>query len=61
MRRLLIALLLALVVVPVAGAHPLGNFTVNQYARIQVAPSGVHGAFRARPGRDPDAADDPGA
>ena len=33
--------LLALVAVPAAGAHPLGNFTVNQYARIQVAPAGV--------------------
>ena len=45
MRRLLIALLLALVVVPAAGAHPLGNFTVNQYARIQVEPSGVQVHF----------------
>ena len=26
---------------PAADAHPLGNFTVNQYARIQVAPAGV--------------------
>ena len=45
MRRLLLALLLALVVVPVAGAHPLGNFTVNQYARIQVEPAGVQVHF----------------
>ncbi|MDX6375831.1 MAG: nickel/cobalt transporter (NicO) family protein, partial [Gaiellaceae bacterium] len=41
MRRLLLALVLALAAVPAAGAHPLGNFTVNQYARIQVEASGV--------------------
>src|SRR5262249_22947166 len=41
MRRLLVALILVLVAAPAAGAHPLGNFTVNQYARIQVAPAGV--------------------
>ena len=45
MRRLLIAVVLALVAVPVAGAHPLGNFTVNQYARIQVEKSGVQVHF----------------
>jgi nickel/cobalt transporter (NicO) family protein len=42
MRRLLVVALLASVLTPAgAGAHPLGNFTVNQYARIEVAPSGV--------------------
>ena len=41
MRRLLLALVALAVAVPAAGAHPLGNFTVNQYARIQVAPAGV--------------------
>jgi len=46
MRRLVLtALLLLAVAVPAAGAHPLGNFTVNQYARIQVAPAGVDVEF----------------
>ena len=39
MRRLvplLAALALLLARVPAAGAHPLGNFTVNQYTRIEV-------------------------
>ena len=40
-RRLLLAIALLAVAVPAADAHPLGNFTVNQYARIQVAPAGV--------------------
>jgi nickel/cobalt transporter (NicO) family protein len=43
MRRLvpmLAALALLLAVLPAASAHPLGNFTVNQYTRIEV---GVHG------------------
>ena len=31
--------------VPAAGAHPLGNFTVNQYARIQVAAPDVQVHF----------------
>ena len=35
-------------------AHPLGNFTVNQYTRLDVAPGGRLGALRARHGRDPD-------
>ncbi|MDX6563601.1 MAG: nickel/cobalt transporter (NicO) family protein, partial [Gaiellales bacterium] len=30
-----------LVLVPAAGAHPLGNFTVNQYTRLDVARAGV--------------------
>ena len=45
MRRFLLALVLALAVVPAAGAHPLGNFTVNQYARIQVEKTGVRVHF----------------
>jgi ABC-type nickel/cobalt efflux system permease component RcnA len=45
MRRLLIALAVALVFIPAAGAHPLGNFTVNQYARIQVSKAGVQVHF----------------
>ena len=35
---LLIGLLVALAVPALASAHPLGNFTINQYSRIQ--PSG---------------------
>ncbi|MFN2521064.1 MAG: nickel transporter, partial [Candidatus Limnocylindria bacterium] len=45
MRRILAAALLALAVLAVgqqaASAHPLGNFTVNRYSRIEVAPDGV--------------------
>jgi len=42
MRRLLLAATVVALALPAtAGAHPLGNFTVNQYARIQVAPTGV--------------------
>jgi hypothetical protein len=26
---------------PTAGAHPLGNFSVNRYSRIEVARDGV--------------------
>src|SRR5919202_413152 len=39
MRRMLFALaaVLALLVPNVASAHPLGNFTVNHYARIEPA------------------------
>jgi ABC-type nickel/cobalt efflux system permease component RcnA len=39
MRRLLVlcALLAALVVPAVASAHPLGNFTINRFARVEVA------------------------
>ena len=44
MRRLvpvLAALALGLAVLPSAGAHPLGNFTVNQYTRVEVGVNGV--------------------
>jgi ABC-type nickel/cobalt efflux system permease component RcnA len=44
-RRLLVAALAAAAALgagaPAAAAHPLGNFTVNQYSRIDVAPGGV--------------------
>ena len=42
MKRLMIlaGLLVALAVPAVASAHPLGNFTINHYSRIQ--PSGDH-------------------
>ncbi|MEK7786510.1 MAG: high-affinity nickel-transporter, partial [Chloroflexota bacterium] len=32
----LLALVIALVVVPTAAAHPLGNFTINHYAGLNV-------------------------
>jgi nickel/cobalt transporter (NicO) family protein len=35
------ALILSLVAVPAAFAHPLGNFTINHYAGIQVSPSKI--------------------
>ena len=35
---------------PVALAHPLGNFTVNRYARVEVAPPGGAGPERAAGG-----------
>lgn len=41
LRRLspiLLSVLLALVVVPAAAAHPLGNFTVNQYTGLHLRP-----------------------
>ena len=44
MRRLviLITLLVALAAAPAASAHPLGNFTVNRFSRIEVAGSRVY-------------------
>ena len=45
MKRLLLflAVIAGALVVPatVASAHPLGNFTVNQYSRLRVTPTGV--------------------
>jgi nickel/cobalt transporter (NicO) family protein len=68
MRRVL---LLAVVIVPftlvgrAADAHPLGNFTVNQYSGLRVEPGSVHvdlvvdmaevPAYQARPSIDTDA------
>ena len=40
-RFLAIAALALAVLVPAADAHPLGNFTVNQYTRLDVAQTGV--------------------
>jgi ABC-type nickel/cobalt efflux system permease component RcnA len=49
-KRTLVALLLAataivalplLTTTPKAAAHPLGNFTINRYSRIELAPQGV--------------------
>jgi hypothetical protein len=38
MKRLLIAAVLGLLALPaVASAHPLGNFTVNRFARVEIA------------------------
>ena len=37
-----------------ASAHPLGNFTVNHYAGIELAGRRRLRPLRARPGRDPD-------
>ncbi len=37
----MLALVLGLLTAGTAGAHPLGNFTVNQYANVEVAPAGV--------------------
>ena len=41
LRALAIAALALAVLVPAAFAHPLGNFTVNQYTRLDVAQAGV--------------------
>ena len=51
---LAVAAVALVVLVPAAEAHPLGNFTVNQYTRLDVAPARRLGALRARHGRDPD-------
>ena len=40
-----------------AAAHPLGNFTVNHYAGIEVSGETIYRSGRARPGRDPDLSD----
>lgn len=37
MRRLLLVVLVALAIVPAAAAHPLGNFTINHFSRVEVA------------------------
>jgi nickel/cobalt transporter (NicO) family protein len=42
MRRLLIALSLFFVLAPPASAHPLGNFTVNRFARVEAAGDRVY-------------------
>ena len=57
MRRLvpvLAALALLLAVLPAAGAHPLGNFTVNQYTAHRGRRERRRARLRARPGGDPD-------
>jgi len=41
-KRLLIALSLFFVLAPPAGAHPLGNFTVNRFSRVVVAGDRVY-------------------
>ena len=48
MRRVipvLAAFVLLLAVLPAAGAHPLGNFTVNQYTRLEIGVNGVGLAY----------------
>ena len=40
-RALVAAALVCAILVPVADAHPLGNFTVNQYTRLDIARSDV--------------------
>jgi nickel/cobalt transporter (NicO) family protein len=40
-RALIAGALLLAILVPAAGAHPLGNFTVNQYTRLDIARSTV--------------------
>jgi nickel/cobalt transporter (NicO) family protein len=42
MKRLLIVLTLFFVATPIASAHPLGNFTVNRFSRIEVAGDRVY-------------------
>jgi len=37
MKRLLLVVLVALALAPVASAHPLGNFTINHFSRVQVS------------------------
>ena len=38
MKRLVLLLVLAALCVPaLASAHPLGNFTINRFARVEVA------------------------
>ena len=41
LRVLAVAAIALVVLVPAAGAHPLGNFTVNQYTRLDVARADV--------------------
>ena len=35
-------------------AHPMGNFSVNHYSRIEVTAQGAADPVRAGPGRDPE-------
>jgi ABC-type nickel/cobalt efflux system permease component RcnA len=37
MKRLILVVLAALAFAPAAGAHPLGNFTINHFSRVEVA------------------------
>ena len=37
MRRLLLVLVTSLALAPTASAHPLGNFTINRFSRVEVA------------------------
>ena len=37
MKRLLVVVFAALAVAPAAAAHPLGNFTINHFSRVEVA------------------------
>ncbi len=41
LRALAVAAVALAAIVPAAAAHPLGNFTVNQYTRLDVAQAGV--------------------
>ncbi len=54
------ALALLVGVPAVASAHPLGNFTVNRYSGVVVVAGVGDRRPRARPGRDPDRAAQPG-
>ena len=38
---LILTLLIALFCVPLASAHPLGNFTINQFAGLRASPGGI--------------------
>ena len=54
LRALLVASLALAAIVPAASAHPLGNFTVNQYTRLDLGQDGHLRALRAGHGGDPD-------
>ena len=56
MRRVLalLACLAALSAPSVASAHPLGNFTVNRHAAVELSGGRIYVRYVARPGRDPD-------
>ena len=57
MRRILIVLAIAIaavVLIPIATAHPLGNFTVNRHVGVEVSGRRSLRSLRAGPGRDPD-------
>ena len=51
---LLAAVVAALGATGVAAAHPLGNFTTNQYAEVVVSGDRAYVSLRPRPRRDPD-------